>query len=493
MTEEMRRDIKRELEEGDKSFFDENFRGADLSGGQYRELRFYSANLSRTNLCDALFEDCVFVGGGISEAQVKNVRMVRCEFIELWSKGLNWEGARFESCVFQTFEFRKLGQEKSVLNDVEFLKTNFLDVSITKSSCQRAGFLRCQFVEGMILESDITEADFSGSRFLKSDRSIGYFLILSAQRSIWHGVYFEDSEISGCDFTDADFCAADLSGVQITLEDGESIFTGAKYNSQTKFPPGFDPAKEGMVQVADFSEEEYARLTRWREEEEEAEESREEEAVPRREGVFVRADSLSGLICDQRSLALQIGGASWPPSGYEGCEEDAKIALKLERLLKNAIESSFIDSSYVGFVSAPGVAFPNAMESLDERIEGSLEAAADYLGVSVDSFEEEGDLDEEEEGASLGDDDDVDAEDIFLWFDREELKRLRSEGMNWWKKFWTQKEYKARVAAGKYMAEHLRDYLRAEIPYGEPWCHRIICGESKSGATVGVVVVVANE
>jgi len=51
----------------------------------------------------------------------------------------------------------------------------------------------------------------------------------------------QNADLSNADLSGADLSTADLSGTNLT---------GAQYNSETNFPPGFDPAAAGMLLVS---------------------------------------------------------------------------------------------------------------------------------------------------------------------------------------------------------------------------------------------------
>jgi hypothetical protein len=203
-------------------------------------------------------------------------------------------------------------------------------------------------------------------------------------------------------------------------------------------------------------------------------------------------------------VAEYLGDVCWPPKGYPEARDDEAFLRRLSQALGPAYESSSKDTRYMAFVAPPGVEPPGESEALDRRIESRLAEASELIGElndvlaglgeeGVGEFDPEAeadDLNEEEE-----DDDEVEetlADEHPEWVmlgmaPKEIAEAIRDNGEEWWREWWDEPEYKARLEAGALMARELSNVEHWVLELDDGWGIAYYQGTSKSGATVGVL------
>lgn len=480
---EIRKQFLTQLESGVKEFGELQAVGADLSRLNLSGVELLDAALCGASLGYSSFERSVFDGADLSEAQIQNVIFQGCRFHETNLMETDCSETRFENCDFQQTLFHGASLVLASfgggrLRNVRFTTGTLLNVSVL----------------GMELDECVFEGSSAqGLSVVGSLVCRTYFMSVNMSGGSLAGSEIEGGGLISSDFTDVDFRGTDLSRTKLTDEDEDESnnFKGAKYNSSTKFPEGFDAEAEGMIRVADFTVEEEAEIM-WKEpatddgHEVDDDEGIERSTMPVVEGLFIPEDGREALGADIESLAARVNGATWPPSGYEGAEKDAKLALSIQKMLQPANEGSSIDSDYYAFVLAPEAEMPGEEDAINARVDSTLGEAASLLGVSVESFETDEEQGEEEYDDEAGDLAGVSSRCVFLHSDAQELVKTSK---TWWREYYGKEEFKAREAASELMFKNLSDVDMDRIPYGRAWNHAIYSGMSKTGAQVGVMAV----
>ena len=123
---------------------------------------------------------------------------------------------------------------------------------------RRADFAGQNLDGACLTGSDLREADLTGTSLYWA----------RAFRANFDGAILLHAELNGANLEEATFRGADLRGAYLSLdrllgapslagadltgaETEGAIFIGCTYNEFTKFPAGFDPAKHGMITVAE--------------------------------------------------------------------------------------------------------------------------------------------------------------------------------------------------------------------------------------------------
>lgn len=158
-------------------------------------------------------------------------------------------------------DFSKQSLVKANFEDAVLKKANFTEALATGANFQGADLTNAYFQQ-----ADLTGADFRGAtltiqtRFYlatlneanleKADLSLvrlSDVKLRKANLKKLKGI----GTVENCDFSEADLRGANLVGMTI---DNASRFRMAKYDSQTRWPKGFDVAASGAILVEDAEE-----------------------------------------------------------------------------------------------------------------------------------------------------------------------------------------------------------------------------------------------
>lgn len=168
-----------------------DFSGQELTGGNFAKQRLEKANFEDAVLKQANFNEAVLTGANFQGVDLTNAEMKQAEMT-----GADFRGAILENtALFQ-----------AVLNEANLEKV------------------------------DLSKVPLSGTKFRKAN--------LRKLKGI--------GSVAFVDFSGADLRGADLVGM--TIYSNTAMFRKAKYDSQTKWPKGFDVEASGAVLVVEEDE-----------------------------------------------------------------------------------------------------------------------------------------------------------------------------------------------------------------------------------------------
>lgn len=153
--------------EGKDSFEEQVFEGlsldeADLSDRNFDRCTFRNSKLGATRWRSSRLDECVFEGCDLVRADVTMLAL---------------RGVRFESCRLMGIDFATLAK----FPDVSFHECNLHYASFASIALRKAVFERCSFTEANFFEADLMEAklddcQFTGARFEACDLRKARFL-----------------------------------------------------------------------------------------------------------------------------------------------------------------------------------------------------------------------------------------------------------------------------------------------------------------------------
>ena len=141
------------------------------------------------------FEDQVFRGGDISEADLGSKELVRCTFKSVKLMQTRWKGARLEDCIFDSCDLTRIVPAGLMARGVHFTGSKMIGIdwsdlgaypAIAFDGCdlrydsfvslrlRKTTFERCDFRDAQLVDVDLTEAIFrdcqlGGARFERCD------------------------------------------------------------------------------------------------------------------------------------------------------------------------------------------------------------------------------------------------------------------------------------------------------------------------------------
>ncbi|MEW4530478.1 pentapeptide repeat-containing protein [Maioricimonas sp. JC845] len=193
-----------------------DFRGADLSGVDLKDLdlrgidltggSLVKAKLYGTNFEGAVLTECDLSQTYLAGTRLSGVLARRAQFRGCRMDGVQWteadfEGARFDQCNLQKAELTGCSLRKSGLADADLTGARLVNVraygAFTERSCWHAASLeKCRFNNGRLAATDFTDARFENCNFEGADLA----------NTNCSGATFRH-----CEFKDASFNSADLS------------------------------------------------------------------------------------------------------------------------------------------------------------------------------------------------------------------------------------------------------------------------------------------
>ena len=125
-------------------------------------------------------------------------------------------------------------------------KTNQL-IRETGMGCQLAGE---SFYMGHLMGAIFVEANLTGAFFSLEDLEGANFAGANLSRGVLSGTNLKRANFTEANLSQAYFLGAHLAGADLTeaIIDG-AIFMSAIYDSETRFPDGFNPISAGMREI----------------------------------------------------------------------------------------------------------------------------------------------------------------------------------------------------------------------------------------------------
>jgi len=182
-------------------FYDVDFRGADLEGVDFSGIKFNNPNFEEVNLKGANLQWAELQKANLQGANLQGANLHGAEFISSDFEKANLEGANAQKVVFT------------------YCRLNGLDLQ------------GVNFEGAVLLGADLEGADLKGADLKGVELS---FAIL--QGANLEGVDLQGADLYSANLRSANLKGANLKGVNLEMTD----LKGAKYNSKTEFPEGFE-------------------------------------------------------------------------------------------------------------------------------------------------------------------------------------------------------------------------------------------------------------
>jgi uncharacterized protein YjbI with pentapeptide repeats len=199
-----------------------NLSGADLSGANLNGANLRAADLSETylwlvNLSAAQLVEADLRGADLREANLHWANLA----------GANLTGAKYNSQTKwpEDFDYANsgaIGPESNLsgvnLSGANLSKANLRWANLSQADLSQADLSQADLSQADLSQADLREADLSESGLREADLS---------------GANLRETDLRGANLSKANLRGADLSG--------------ARYNSQTKWPEGFDYENSGAI------------------------------------------------------------------------------------------------------------------------------------------------------------------------------------------------------------------------------------------------------
>jgi len=166
-------------------------------------------------------------------------RLVELNFYNQYSCGeKNFKQANLDNINLSNKILTELDLRQAVINYSVFEKVSLTGSDLSKSSLISANFKKSLINNTVFNRANLTNAKLSSSRIT----DVSFFGACLYKAS------FCEATVNNVDFSFANLSAAYLARVDLS----NSMFEGAVYNSDTAFPKGFDPVKQGMIHESEM-------------------------------------------------------------------------------------------------------------------------------------------------------------------------------------------------------------------------------------------------
>ena len=179
-----------------------DLQGADLQGVHFEGVNLQSASLKETNLRGANLSTADLEGADLEDA--------RYDETTSWPDGFNYQSSG------------AIGP-KANLQKLNLCGLNLEHVNLNEAYLHGAGLIGTHLKGSSLIGADLSAADLTKANLENVD------MTSADLRNAW--------------FKNANLCGTILSGANIK----KAVFQGAQYNSNTKWPEGFDPQDAGAV------------------------------------------------------------------------------------------------------------------------------------------------------------------------------------------------------------------------------------------------------
>ncbi len=180
-----------------------NLVNAHLSNADLSNAKLNGAYLNHADLTDADLSYVDLSNATLTKANLRNANLREAKLSRVW---LN-EADLSEAYLFEADLSGKVGAKLS--------KANLNKVTLTKANLTKA-----RLSEANLDEADLNGTDLSGANLSKTSLKL--------------------TDLSGANLSQAYLIQTDLS---------QALLKGAKYSTNTSFPPDFDPEAAGMIKV----------------------------------------------------------------------------------------------------------------------------------------------------------------------------------------------------------------------------------------------------
>ncbi|RDU98155.1 pentapeptide repeat-containing protein [Trinickia dinghuensis] len=152
---------------------------SDLTYRSYARVQASSADLSRSLLIGALFQQCTFSNVRFDNCDIEGARFTDCTFV-----GCTFIDADLRSCSFARCEFKACSFEQALLLDITvqggcFSQTSFDRASIHDSAFEQSVLRECSFKHASALQNTFDRTGFEDMRI--ADCTFLYALMLECR------------------------------------------------------------------------------------------------------------------------------------------------------------------------------------------------------------------------------------------------------------------------------------------------------------------------
>ena len=200
--------IKSAQREGEKP----NFKGADLSSTNLREVNLSEADLSGANLSEANLSEASLRGTNFHQANLENANFSKADIREA-----NFSEANLSGVSLRKVNFSKKNLSGSNLEKADLYEADLIGADLSRAYVREADLSRTNLSQANLSEADLDKVNLEGADLCMTNLSgANLFNANLREADLWganlSGANLSGADLRGTNLKEVDFSGANLSG-----------------------------------------------------------------------------------------------------------------------------------------------------------------------------------------------------------------------------------------------------------------------------------------
>jgi uncharacterized protein YjbI with pentapeptide repeats len=162
--------------------------GVNLSGSHVRGSKFTGVDFLGTELVGAQFQDCEFTNCRMEGLVGEKAGFRRCSFRQFVAKEIDFPGAVFQDCLFQTATGHQV---------------TYTDAQLTRTRFENCTLTRCKFYDAMLADVAFNQGSFTDGNF-------GH---IAGGKLFFEGVALKSIQFSAKSYSDMGFAKCTMENI----------------------------------------------------------------------------------------------------------------------------------------------------------------------------------------------------------------------------------------------------------------------------------------
>lgn len=209
-----------------------NLKGVDLAGNDLKGANLTKADLTEANMRNVNLKGAVLDEANLTRADLWGANLLGTDLGGATLTGTNLWAAKYDNSTRWPLKF-VLQNSGAIGPHADLSKANLIEAYLAEASLCGANLREADLLGANLKGADLSEADLTEARLWKADLTEANLVGANLKGAQLRQAHLEDSNLGGANLVEADLT--------------EAILKGASYDSQTRWPDGFDLQKSGVV------------------------------------------------------------------------------------------------------------------------------------------------------------------------------------------------------------------------------------------------------
>ncbi|MDP8255699.1 MAG: pentapeptide repeat-containing protein [Candidatus Alcyoniella australis] len=216
--------------------------GYNFDNGMFNSATFYQSNLKNASLCKTNLINASLVRAKVNNAYLiaANLQNANLSVADLQEATL--EGSDLEKAILSGANLYNASLTYTNFRGARLLRANLQEATLEGAQLQGSNLQEANLQEAFLVDASLQNANLSRADLQNADLGLA-----NLQNANLNKVNLRDAILYGARFVGTRLGGADISNAQISEE---TLWSSAIYNTDTKFPDGFDPKTHQMINTA---------------------------------------------------------------------------------------------------------------------------------------------------------------------------------------------------------------------------------------------------